>query len=85
MSREEPTPAEPLGPLPARRAARRRRHGRGLARLGRPTEAASYYIAAEPYWLCTQSLPTQSGGLIEIAVTVGTSTTQSAGFTSETR
>jgi len=43
-----------------------------------------YYIAAEPYWLCTQSLPTAGGGIIEVSTTVGTSTTQSAGFTSET-
>ena len=43
-----------------------------------------YYIAAEPYWLCTQSLPTPLGGEFVTTVTVGTSETNSAGFTSET-
>jgi VPS62-like protein len=43
-----------------------------------------YYIAAEPYWLCTQSLSTPAGGEFDVQVTVGTSETNSAGFTSET-
>ena len=48
------------------------------------TRPVFYYIAAEPYWLCTQSLPTPNGGQFGITVTVGTSDTSSAGFASET-
>jgi hypothetical protein len=43
-----------------------------------------YFIAAEPYWLCKESIPTPEGGEHDIRVTIGTASEKSTKFTDET-
>lgn len=43
-----------------------------------------YFIAAEPYYLCTNVLPTPAGGSFQITQTVGTSQLDSSTFAEET-
>lgn len=43
-----------------------------------------YYIASEPYWKCTRTLPSSAGGMIEVNTTIGVSDTQASAFTHST-
>jgi len=43
-----------------------------------------YFVAAEPYYLCTAVLPTPTGGSFQVTETVGTSQSDSSTFTTET-
>ncbi|HYI12086.1 MAG TPA: hypothetical protein VEK57_23740 [Thermoanaerobaculia bacterium] len=52
--------------------------------LSQSTASPFYYIAAEPYWLCTNVLSTPKGGTRTVSVTVGTSKTESESFTDST-
>jgi hypothetical protein len=48
------------------------------------TTSPFYFVAAEPFYRCTQVLPTPGGGNIEITKTVGTSQSDSNTFTQQT-
>lgn len=43
-----------------------------------------YFIASEPYWKCTRTLPSSAGGMIEVNTTIGVSDTQASAFTQST-
>jgi hypothetical protein len=47
-------------------------------------ESPFYFIASEPYWECTQSLPTKGGGTQEVDIIIGVSQTQASSFTETT-
>jgi hypothetical protein len=48
------------------------------------TTSPFYFVAAEPYYRCTQVLPTPLGGSIEVTKTVGTSQSDSNTFSQAT-
>jgi hypothetical protein len=52
--------------------------------LSQSSVSPFYFVAAEPYWLCTQSLSTPNGGSFSVTVTVGTAQSESQSFTNST-
>lgn len=51
---------------------------------GTPQSTPFYYLAGQPYWVCTTGFPSPSGGSYTTSFTVGTSQEQSSGFQNTT-
>lgn len=45
-----------------------------------PTQSPFYYVASEPFWLCTATLPTSAGGTQDLTKTTGVSETDAQTF-----
>ncbi|HJQ38313.1 MAG TPA: Vps62-related protein [Thermoanaerobaculia bacterium] len=52
--------------------------------LNQSTASPFYFVAAEPYFLCTYALSTPAGGSFQVTQTVGTSQSDSNTFSQET-